>query len=134
MKNIEYLEQFFRKHNLSGKVKVKYSSRVPLDDYMTNIVFENGDVININDIIFDIESEFPNDVVDQWLVAKKESGVSLMNWIQSDTKYFPSNIDTKSVEDFQNEMAILANEVKENIDKIFKLDIDDIDTGNSDLE
>jgi len=134
MKNIEYLEQFFRKHNLSGKVKVKYSSRVPLDDYMTNIVFENGDVININDIIFDIESEFPNDVVDQWLVAKKESGVSLMDWIQSDTKYFPSNIDTKSVEDFQNEMAILANEVKENIDKIFKLDIDDIDTGNSDLE
>ena len=65
MKNIDYLELFFRKHNLSGKITVNYSSSVAMDEYMTDIIFENGDVININDVIFDIDSEFPPDVFEQ---------------------------------------------------------------------
>ena len=76
MKNIDYLEQFFRKHKLSGKVTVKFTSPAAYDEYMSDIVFDNGDIISINDIIFDIESEFPNSVVDQWLVAKKENNIS----------------------------------------------------------
>ena len=33
MTNINYLELFFKKHKLSGKITVKYSSPVTLDDY-----------------------------------------------------------------------------------------------------
>ena len=94
MKNITYLESFFRKHNLSGKVKVRYSSPIVVDEFMKEVELENGEVINIHDIIFDIESHFPDDVVEQWLEARKENPMSLMDWIQSDNHYMPKDIDT----------------------------------------
>lgn len=125
MKNIDYLELFFRKHKLSGKIKVKYSSPVVSDDYMTDITFENGDVINIHDIIFDIESEFPEDVVDIWLEEKRKNNISLVDWIQTDTHYIPKNIDKSSVEEFQKEMTVLVDDVKKSINKIFELEIDE---------
>ena len=50
MKNIEYLKCFFKKHSLNGRVKVKYDKPCQ-DEYMTDIEFENGDIVNINDVI-----------------------------------------------------------------------------------
>jgi len=128
MKNIEYLETFFRKHNLSGKIKVKYSSPVPSDDYMSDIVFENGDVISINDVIFDIISDFPNDVYDQWIKSKKENDISLMEWIQTDKSYIPNITgDMTTIEEYQNEMRTIVDDVKKNIDKLFQTETDDGD-------
>lgn len=135
MKNIEYLETFFRKHNLSGKIKVKYSSPVPSDDYMSDIVFENGDVISINDVIFDIISDFPNDVYDQWIKSKKENDISLMEWIQTNTHYIPKDMyDTSSVEAYQNELKEIVNEVKENINRVFQTETDDNKEDNGESE
>ena len=54
MKNIDYLEQFFRKHKLSGKVTVKFTSPAAYDEYMSDIIFDNGDIISIwNSFHFD---------------------------------------------------------------------------------
>ena len=131
MKNIEYLEQFFRKHKLSGRVTVKYDSPGAIDDYMTDIVFENGDVIHINDIIFDIDSDFPEDVVEQWLESKRQDDISLIDWIQKNVNYFPKNIDTSSVRNYQIEMEGIVNEMKKSINKVFELEVDD---GDSDLD
>ena len=77
---------------MSGKLTVKYDSPGVIDDYMTDIVFENGDVMNINDIIFDIDSDFPEDVVEQWLESKRQNDISLIDWIQENPNYFPKNI------------------------------------------
>ena len=138
MKNIDYLEQFFRKHKLSGKITVKFTSPAAYftspaayDEYMSDIVFDNGDTISINDIIFDIESEFPNSVVDQWLIAKKEKDISLMEWFQSNKYDMFANIDKSSIIDYQNEMNSVFDEVKNNINKIFEMEPDD--EGDSDL-
>ena len=129
MKNIDYLELFFRKHKLSGKIRVKYSSPVALDDYMTDIVFENGDIININDVIFDIESDFPDDVFEQWIEVKREKDISLKDWIQTNTHYMPKELmDRSSVEEYQKELTELVDEVKENINKIFQFVPDDGDS------
>ena len=129
MKNIDYLELFFRKHNLSGKIKVKYSSPVANDDYMTDIIFENGDVININDVTFDIDSDFPEDVFEQWIEVKREKDISLKDWIQTNTHYMPKELmDRSSVEAYQKELTELVDEVKENINKIFQFVPDDGDS------
>lgn len=122
MKNIDYLELFFRKHNLSGKITVNYSSSVAMDEYMTDIIFENGDVININDIIFDIDSEFPPDVFEQWIKVKREEDISLLEWIQTNTHYIPKDIDTSSIEEYQKTLTSLMEEVKQNINKVFQFD------------
>ena len=98
---------------------------------MSDIVFDNGDIISINDIIFDIESEFPNSVVDQWLIAKKEKDISLMEWFQSNKYDMFANIDKSSIIDYQNEMNSVFDEVKNNINKIFEMEPDD--EGDSDL-
>ena len=98
---------------------------------MSDIVFDNGDTISINDIIFDIESEFPNSVVEQWLVAKKENNISLMEWFQSNKYDMFANIDKSSIIDYQNEMNSIFDEVKNSINKIFEMEPDD--EGDSDL-
>lgn len=125
MKNIDYLELFFKKHKLSGKVTVNYSTSVPVDDYMTDIIFENGDVISISDVVFDIDSDFPDDVFDQWIESKRENDISLMDWIQTNTHYLPKSLDTSSVEDYQKEISEIIDTVKENINTIFELEVDD---------
>ena len=111
MRNIEYLEQFFRKHKLSGKVKVKYDPPITVDDYMSDIVFENGDIININDIIFDIDSDFPEDLVEQWLEDKRKNDISLVEWVQENPNYFPKDfiiniINTSTYENTQRNTSL----------------------------
>lgn len=131
MKNIEYLEAYFRKHKLSGKIKVKFSSPSATDDTMSDIVFENGDVITINDVIFDIESDFPEDVVTQWMEEKRKNDISLVDWIQSNTHYMPKDIDRTSVIEYQNELTSIVDDIKKNINSIFQLDTEE---GDSDEE
>lgn len=125
MKNIEYLEQFFRKHNLKGKIKVKYD-RSGQDEYMTDIIFENGDMVNINDVIFDIESDLEPDVVKQWLKSKKDNDISLMEWIQTDNQYMPE-FDNTAMKEYQREIESIWNDVKERIDRVFELQDDEVD-------
>lgn len=127
MKNIDYLELFYKKHNLSGRVSVRYSSNVVMDDYMMDATFENGETININDIIFDIDSELPDDLLDLWLEARKENDISLPEWIQTDTHYLPKDITSGSVDEFKKEMTEIFDGVKQAMDHIFKLDPGDSD-------
>ena len=131
MRNIEYLEQFFRKHKLSGKVKVKYDSPIAVDDYMSDIIFENGDIINISDIIFDIDSDFPEDIAEQWMKAKKKNNISFIDWIQEHPNYFPKDMDTSSVISYQIELESIVNNMKAQITKMFELEEGD---GDSDEE
>ncbi len=131
MKNIDYLELFFRKHKLSGKIKVKFSSPIASDDTMTDITFENGDVANINDIIFDIESQFPEDLFNKWMEVKRQTNISFTDWMKTDIHYIPSDIDTSSVTEFQQEMTEIIDNVKNSINSIFELEPDD---GDSDYD
>ena len=116
MTNINYLELFFKKHKLSGKITVKYSSPVALDEYMTGIVFENGDVVK------------------QWMEAKKGNDISLVDWLQTNKQYMPKDFDTSSIEEYRKELTDIVNGVKQSIDKVFQIDIDDSDYGESEDE
>ena len=120
MKNIDYLELFFKKHNLSGKVKVRFSSPIGTDDYMSEVELENGDVISINDIIFDIESEFPRDFAEDWLVSKKDNDISFVEWVQTKKDYLPKDLDTSSVKEYQTELEEIINDVKKSINSVFE--------------
>ena len=127
MGNLEYLEQFFRKHKLSGKLTVHYSSPVRVDEFLDYVTLENGETIYMSDIIFDIESGLPEDMLDMWLEARKENGLSFPEWLQTDTHYVPKNMDRSSVEEYQREMEGLFDQVKNSIDTILKFQPDDSD-------
>ena len=120
MKNIDYLELFFKKHNLSGKVKVRFSSPIDTDDYMSEVELENGIVISINDIIFDIESEFPGELAEQWMTVKKDNDISFVEWVQTKTDYMPKDLDTSSVKEYQTELEEIMNDVKKSINSVFE--------------
>lgn len=127
MKNIEYLEEFFRKHNLSGKITVRYAGTVEKDDdYMSDIIFEDGNTISINDVIFDIESEFEPYVAEQWMKERKSKDMGLMEWIMTNNTYMPDDVDMKSVYEFQKELQDIINSGEKRINEIFK------DVGDSD--
>lgn len=119
MKNIDYLELFFKKHNLSGRVSVNYSSRIAIDEYMTDIVFEDGLTINIHDIIFDVDSELPEYIAKQWMKEKKERDISLVDWVQEGTHYMPEEIDKSSLEEYKKDLEGLVGDLKESMTKIF---------------
>lgn len=120
MTNLQYLEQFFKKHNLKGKITVEYTGRQTDDDYMSDIVFENGDKLNIHDVIFDIESDLNLDVVGQWLKYKKTNNedISLMDWISLDNHYIPEGIDYSSMNEYRNEIETMIEGIKNSIEQI----------------
>ena len=93
--------------------------------------FENGDVVNINDIRFDIDSDFPNDIFDQWIIIRRKEDISLLDWLKNNTHYFPKNIDNSSVEEYKKELESVVDDIKENINKLFQMETDD---GDSDDE
>jgi len=104
-----------------------------MDDYMSDIIFEDGTVININDIIFDIISLLPEDVVEQWLEARKDKpGLSLSEWMKTDIHYCPKNIDTSSVKEYQKELTVLIDNVKQTIENVFTMAEDDGDSDEDD--
>lgn len=125
MKNIEYLKCFFKKHSLNGRVKVKYDKPCQ-DEYMTDIEFENGDIVNINDVIFDIESELEPDVAMQWLTSKKKNDISLKDWIKSDNHYMP-DVDNSAMKEYKKEIEDIWNNAKEKINTILELQDDEND-------
>ena len=112
-------------------MKVKYDSPIAVDDYMSDIIFENGDIINISDIIFDIDSDFPEDIAEQWMKAKKKNNISFIDWIQEHPNYFPKDMDTSSVRSYQIELESIVNNMKAQITKMFELEEGD---GDSDEE
>ena len=132
MKNLDYLETFFKKHNLSGKVTVKFTSPIALDEYMSDIIFENGDKVSINDVIFDVESELPDYIFHKWMDEKKQTDITLIDWMKTSTISLPKDIDISSVTQYQNELTELFKDVKENINALFQEDIDDV--GDSDYD
>ena len=95
---------------------------------MSDITLEDGTVININDVIFDIESEFPNDVAEKWM-KEKEDDVSLVEWIQSNPKtYMSVDFDRSSVIEYQRELELLVDGIKEKIQNMFTLQVDEEDS------
>lgn len=130
MTNLQYLEQFFKKHGLKGKLKVKYTNGQNDDDYMSDLLFESGDTMNIHDVIFDIESDLSPDVVSQWLKYKKENNedISLMDWISTDNHYMPEGIDYSSMDEYRIEIETMVNGIKDGIEQLFTLK----DDGDSD--
>lgn len=107
---------------------MKYTSPVEEDDYMSDIILADGTTIHISDVIFDIESEFPEEIGRLWMEEKKKNDISFMDWIQTDVDYLSKLIDTSSVEEYQNEMTNIFDEVKDTINKIFELEVDDGDS------
>ena len=109
-------------------MKVKYDTPIAVDDYMSDIIFENGDIINIGDIIFDIDSDFPEDIAHQWMEPKKKNNISFIDWIQENPNYFPKDMDTSSVRSYQIELENIVNDMKTQITKMFELEEDDGDS------
>ena len=128
MRNIEYLDKFFRKHKLSGKVRIKYTNAIRLDDYMSDIILEDGTEINIHDVIFDVDSEFPPQVAEKWM-KEKEGDISLVDWIKANpNSYMTFDFDRSSVIAYQRELEELVNGVKEKIEGMFRMEIDEEDS------
>lgn len=124
MTNLQYLERFFKKHNLNGKIHVLYTNGQEDDDYMSDVIFENGDKMNIHDIIFAIESDFDLDVIEQWQKYRTDSGtdITLMDWIGMDNHYIPSGIDHTSMDEYKKEIESMFGKLNKTIDDVLNIE------------
>ena len=125
MTNLEYIFLFAEKHNFprmecevvfnaidDGSGKDIYTT----DDDIISVKFDKSVVeneINIKDIRFDIDSEFPEDVFDMW--QKDDPSVSFRTWI-SLGRYVPTII--KNAEYF-DELEALTKEIEMKMSSIF---------------
>ena len=136
MTNVEYIFEFANKHNFpktecevvfnavdDGSGKVIHTT----DDDILSVKFDKSLVkneIKIEDIRFDIDSDFPEDVFDMW--QKDNPEISFRGWIAMG-RYVPTIIQNA---DFFNELDEITKEIEMKLDNMFSNIEED---GESDL-
>ena len=138
MTNVEYIFLFAEKHNFpkmdcevvfnavdDGSGNDIYTT----DDDIISVKFDKSVVeneIKIEDIRFDIDSEFPEDVFDMW--QKDDPSVSFRTWI-SLGRYVPTIIQNA---EYFDELEALTKEIQMKLESVFST-IED-DDGSSDYD
>ena len=136
MTNVEYIFLFAEKHNFpKTECEVIFNSIgantniFDADDDIISVKFDKSLVeneIRIEDIRFDIDSNFPEDVFFMW--QKDDPSVSFRTWI-SMGRYVPTIIQNA---DFFDELDTLTKEIEMKLESVFST-IED-DDGSSDYD
>ena len=138
MTNLEYIFLFAEKHNFPKmECEVVFNAIddgsgndiYTTDDDIISVKFDKSVVeneIEIEDIRFDIDSEFPEDVFDMW--QKDDPSVSFRTWI-SLGKYIPTIIQNA---EYFDELDALTKEIEMKLESIFS-NIEE-DSGDSDYD
>lgn len=137
MTNVEYIFLFAEKHNFpktecevvfnavdDGSGRDIYTT----DDDIIAVRFDKSLVeneIKMEDIRFDIDSDFPEDVFFMW--QKDNPEISFKGWIAMG-KYIPTIIQNA---DFLNELDSLTKEIEMKLESVFS-NIE-VDNGDSDF-
>jgi hypothetical protein len=137
MTNVEYIFLFAEKHNFpktecevvfnavdDGSGRDIYTT----DDDIRAVRFDKSLVeneITMEDIRFDIDSDFPEDVFSMW--QKDNPEISFKGWIAMG-KYIPTIIQNA---DFLNELDSLTKEIEMKLESVFS-NIE-VDNGDSDF-
>lgn len=134
MTNVEYIFLFAEKHNFpKTKCEVIFNSIgantniFDADDDIISVKFDKSLVeneIKIEDIRFDIDSNFPEDVFFMW--QKDNPTVSFRTWI-SMGRYVPTIIQNA---DFFDELDSLTQEIQMKLETLFS----NIEEGDSDYD
>ena len=134
MTNIEYIFIFAEKHNFpKTECEVIFNSIgantniFDADDDIISVKFDKSLVeneIKIEDIRFDIDSNFPEDVFFMW--QKDDPSVSFRTWI-SMGRYVPTIIQNA---DFFDELDSLTQEIQMKLETLFS----NIEEGDSDYD
>lgn len=136
MTNVEYIFLFAEKHNFpKTECEVIFNSIgantniFDADDDIISVKFDKSLVeneIRIEDIRFDIDSNFPEDVFFMW--QKDDPSVSFRTWI-SMGRYVPTIIQNA---DFFDELDTLTKEIEMKLESVFStIENDD---GSSDYD
>lgn len=138
MTNVEYIFAFAEKHNFpKTECEVVFdavddgSGRVihTTDDDIVSVKFDKSLVeneIKIDDIRFDVDSNFPDDVFFMW--QKDNPQMTFKGWIALG-RYVPTIIQNT---DFFNELDSLTKEIQMKLEVMFSnMQVDD---GDSDLD
>ena len=138
MTNVEYIFLFAEKHNFPKmECEVVFNAVddgsgndiYTTDDDIISVKFDKSVVeneIEIEDIRFDIDSDFPEDVFDMW--QKDDPSVSFRTWI-SLGRYVPTII--KNAEYF-DELDALTKEIEMKLESVFSTIEEDY--GDSDYD
>lgn len=147
MSNLEYIFLFAEKHNFpKTNCEVMFNAvddgsgrDIHTTDYdIISVKFDKNLIANeikMEDIRFDIDSNFPEDVLFKW--QEDEPDISFRSWI-SKGRYIPTIIQNK---DFFDELDSLTKEIEMKLDSIFSniqddgdSDYDDYDDEDSDYD
>ena len=133
MTNVEYIFLFANKHNFpKTECEVIFNTVDDgnvTDDDIRIVKFDKSLVandLNMDDIRFDIDSDFPEDVFEMW--QKDDPSISFKSWI-SLGRYVPTIIQNA---DYFDELDLLTKEIEMKMASIFS-NIEE-DDGDSDYE
>lgn len=136
MTNVEYIFIFAEKHNFpKTECEVIFRNASGKNDIYTNdndiisVKFDQSLVANeikIEDIRFDVDSNFPEDVFFVW--QKDDPSISFRSWIALG-RYVPTIIQNA---DYFDELEALTKEIQMKLESIFT-NIEE-DDGNSDYD
>ena len=133
MNNVEYIFQFAEKHNFpKTNCEVMFNTAddgrediYTTDDDIISVKFDKSLVVNeikMEDIRFDVDSSFPEDVFFKW--QEDEPDISFRAWILKG-KYIPTVVQNS---EFFDELESLTKEIETKLNSIFS----DMEDGDSD--
>jgi hypothetical protein len=133
MNNVEYIFQFAEKHNFpKTNCEVMFNTAddgrediYTTDDDIISVKFDKSLVANeikMEDIRFDVDSSFPEDVFFKW--QEDEPDISFRAWILKG-KYIPTVVQNS---EFFDELESLTKEIETKLNSIFS----DMEDGDSD--
>ena len=143
MTNIEYIFEFANKHNFpKTDCEVIFNNNIinngefniyEHDDDIVSVKFDKNlvenEIIKMEDIRFDIDSDFPEDVFFAW--QKDNPEISFKGWIAMG-KYIPTIIQNA---DFFNELDSLTKEIEMKLELLFSnIESDDGDSDFDELD
>ena len=138
MTNVEYIFEFANKHNFpESECEVMFNAvddgsgnDIYTTDYdITAVKFDESIVnneIKMEDIRFDIDSDFPEDVFFMW--QNDNPKISYKGWIAMG-RYIPTIIQNT---DFLDELDSLTKEIEMKLESVFSIVEDGNDDGDSD--
>ena len=138
MTNVEYIFEFANKHNFpKTECEVVFNAVDDgsgrdihtTDDDIVSVRFDKSIVeheIKMEDIRFDIDSSFPEDVFDMW--QKDNHDISFRGWIAMG-RYVPTIIQNA---DFFDELDVMTKEIEMKLESMFS-NISE-DDGSSDFD
>lgn len=119
MRDIDYIKRFAVKHKFKGVARIESNSL-----YLSNEDCPVSLPVSMDDIIFDVISDLPEECFKQWMNHRLNNDISFKDWISSGCSFVPDGVDQTGMEKVKKDLFEYVEQISNSFDERWKLSDD----------